>query len=419
MNFAVPMIYDYVDEFNDGKAKARRGDQWFHIDRTGKDTKLVSSISDSKYQDIGEYSEGMCKVSTLKLGFMDLAYHSDYSEIAGKWGYINEAGEEIIAPQYIYAADFNGGIALVCKGEWTIDKKWDNKYNTGRYWTDEELWGAIDKEGNEVIPFIFDEIKTFWDVDDVFMAHFGGWENGHWGVIDNRGNWLAQPIFEDIDYEYQDGLFAFYKEDKWGDDVPLGIYDIKQQKVIFEPQFFDVSFCEDGWIEVEVFNESLGRKIEKLIDRNGNEKFHSEYSRISAWKHPYEVTIRDETGDCHGLIDENGNVLLPCGYDVYWNGIYYDQRKYIYIENEKQGIKDFDGNIIIPAVYHNIGILTRPLLTVSIGDKEDHKDGLITMEGTEVLPAEYESISWCRDDHHIICRKDGSCEMLLFTEKKK
>ena len=130
---------------------------------------------------------------------MDLAYHSDYSEIAGTWGFVNEDGVEVVPPQYIYAEDFYGGIAIVCKGKWTIDKKWDNKYNSGRYWTEEEMWGAIDKEGNEVIPFIFDEIKHFGDVDDVFMAHYGGWKDGHWGVIDNQGNWLAEPIFEDID----------------------------------------------------------------------------------------------------------------------------------------------------------------------------------------------------------------------------
>ncbi len=258
---------------------------------------------------------------------MDLAYHSDYSEIAGTWGFINEDGAEVIPPQYIYAEDFYGGIAIVCKGKWTIDKKWDNKYNSGRYWTEEELWGAIDKEGNEVIPFMFDEIKSFNDVDDVYIAHYGGWENGHWGVIDKKGQWLADPIFEDIDYNYKDGLFAFYAEDKWnGDDVPLGIYDVNQKKVIFEPQFFDVSFRDDEWIEVEVYDEKLGRRVEKFIDRDGNEKFHSIYSSIYSWKTPYEVMIRDDNGDRHGLIDENGTVILPCEHDIPWNGIYVEQK---------------------------------------------------------------------------------------------
>lgn len=115
--------------------------------------------------------------ATLKLRIMDLAYHSDYERIAGIWGFVNESGKEVIAPQYIYAYDFEDGLAIVAKGKWTRDKKWDNKYNQGRYWTEEELWGAIDKEGKEVIPCVFDEIVCFYDCTDVFMAHYGGWKN--------------------------------------------------------------------------------------------------------------------------------------------------------------------------------------------------------------------------------------------------
>ena len=60
----------------------------------------------------------------------------------------------------------------------TIDPKWDNKYNQGRYWTETELWDGIDRAGNEIIPFIFDEIKHFNDTNEVFMAHVGGWSDG-------------------------------------------------------------------------------------------------------------------------------------------------------------------------------------------------------------------------------------------------
>lgn len=417
MKFVIPMIYDNAEDFNEGKAKVRRGDSWFYIDKTGKETSITPLSDETKYQDVGEYSEGMCKVSTLKLGFMDLAYHSDDEEIAGTWGFVNEDGVEVVAPQYIYAEDFSGGIAVVCKGKWTIDKKWDNKYNSGRYWTDEELWGAIDKEGNEAIPFVFDEIKHFWDVDDVLMAHFGGWENGHWGVIDNHGRWLAEPVFEDIDYDYKDGLFAFYAEDKWNDDdVPLGIYDIKQKKVIFEPQFFDVSFRDDGWIEVEVYDENLGRRIEKIINRDGKEKFHSVYSSIYTWKKPYEVMIRDENGDRHGLIDENGTVILPCEYDVSWDGIFPDQKLMIYKSGEKSGIRNFDGKELVAPIYFEIHGIRNPLITVRVGEKDNYKEGLIKKDGTVVIPAEFGRISWCNDDY-IICCRDGYCEMLRFAKK--
>lgn len=278
------------------------------------------------------------------------------------------------------------------------------------------MWGAIDTAGNEVIPFIFDEIKHF-DDSDVFMAHYGGWKEGHWGVIDNRGNWLAEPIFKDIDYEYHDGLFAFYADDKWsGDDVPLGIYDVKQRKVIFEPQFFDVSFRDDGYIEVEVFDKDLGRRIEKMIDLDGNERFHSEYTSIYGWKEPFEVTIRDENGTRHGLIDKDGTVLLPCKYDVAWGGISYEQRRIVFEQDGKQGIVDFDDNVIVEPKYLEIHGMTNPLLTVRVGDKDSFQEGLITPDGKEVLPAKSHRIAWSRDNK-IICCSDGECIVYQYEVK--
>lgn len=181
MNLVIPMKYDKAEDFRNGKAKVRLGDKWIYIDRNGRELEIGGNSNQDHYQEVGEYSEGMCRVSTLKLRFMDIAYHSDYAEVAGTWGYVDEAGEEVISPQYIYANDFENGIAIVAKGKWTIDPKWDNEYNQGLYWTEEELWGAIDKDGNEVIPFIFDEIKHFCDRSDMFMVHYGGWKDGKWG----------------------------------------------------------------------------------------------------------------------------------------------------------------------------------------------------------------------------------------------
>ena len=64
-------------------------------------------------------------------------------------------------------------------------------------------------------------------------------------------------------------------------------------------------------MEVEVFDEELGRTIEKIIDPSGKERFKSIYSSIYTWHDPYEVIIRDKDGTRHGLIDKEGNEILP------------------------------------------------------------------------------------------------------------
>ena len=250
------------------------------------------------------------------------------------------------------------------------------------------------------------------------MAHYGGWKNGKWCVVSKTGEQLTETIFEDLDYVFKDGLFAFYQNDKWSepDNVPLGVYDLKQNKVIFEPQFLDVNFMDDGNLEVEVFDEKLGRTVEKIIDLNGNEIFPSVYSSIYTWQDPYEVAIRYDDTSKHGLIDKNGTVLLPCKYDVAWNGISYEKRRIIVRNGEKQSLIDFDENVIIPEKYYEIYGLHNPLLTVRDGEKDNYKEGLVTLDGTVAIPAEYERIHWC-NDNCIICSNEGSCEILEITVK--
>jgi hypothetical protein len=46
----------------------------------------------------------------------------------------------------------------------------------------------------------------------------------------------------------------------------------------------------------------------------------------------------------------------------------------------------------------------------------DILEGLITPNGDEVIPAEYERIGWCRDQKHFFCCSDGQCEMYLIDD---
>lgn len=376
----IPTKYEYAGNFNCGRAKVIKNGKLYFIDKSGNETPM-ETVSGKNYEEVCDFHEGLCRVSTLKLRCRDLAYHSDYEQIAGIWGYIDKNYNEVIPAQYIYANDFNDGIAIVCKGKWTRDKKWDNQYKSDRYWTEEELWGAVDKTGKEVIPCIFDEIKTFYDITNVYTAHFGGWDNGKWGVVDRNGKWVAKPIFSNIGYEYQDGLFTFYTDNEYGydDDILFGIYDIKQQKVLFEPQFSDVNFLSNGNIHVNVYDKALKRNIEKIIDKNGNV--------ILSYKH-----------------------ALP------WEAIFCGKKLTIYNRGQKQGLMDLDGNIITPAVYSEIRGINNPLITVCDGGKDNCLEGLIKHDGTKVIKPKYRFISWYKEKY-ILCSNNGECEILQYVRK--
>ena len=126
--------------------------------------------------------------------------------------------------------------------------------------------------------------------------------------------------------------------------------------------------------------------------------------------------IRDEKGDRHGLIDEDGTVILPCEYDVSWSGISYEQRLMVFRDGGNQGIRDFDGNIIIEPKYYEIHSIDQPMLIVRVGEKDNFKEGLITRNGVEVISADFHRVSWLKDNYFVCCR-DGLCEMYRLIPK--
>ena len=409
MEFVIPMKYDRAEGFNRGRARVELNEQRFSIDDTGRELASDYCVMNRKYQEVGRFFEGLCRVSMLKLNEDDLEYFSDNAGVACIWGFMNENGDEIVKPQYIYAYDYKDGVAIVAKGEWIISP------DTERYCAVGELWGGIDTTGTEVIPCIFDEIKFFIGCSDYYIAHYGGWKNGAWGIVDRSGNWAVEPLFVDVDYGYQDGLFAFYGSNPY-DDALMGIYDLHQKSVLFEPQFLDVEFLKDGDILVEVYDSELGRAVERIINRKGIERFKSEYSSIYTWKCPYEVVIKNDGGDKHGFIDKDGNVIVPCIYDSVWNGLDLDNHRYIFAQEGKQGIKGFDGKIIIPATYLEIYGKDKLLLTARVGEINRYKEGMITAPGITVIEPEYERIAWCKDHKHFYCCADRKCEMYLVEE---
>jgi hypothetical protein len=157
MNFITPLKYNCANKFHNGFSvvsiwdKENKKETWLFIDKNGKENRF-----EKEYAEVCNNSEDMFRVSTLKLDDWSLAYHSDYRFNASLWGYADINGK-IIKPQYIFAFDFDEkGLALVCKGEW----EWTNEdgatipgeKRNGGYWSDEQLWGMIDKTSKEVIP---------------------------------------------------------------------------------------------------------------------------------------------------------------------------------------------------------------------------------------------------------------------------
>ena len=107
------------------------------------------------------------------------------------YGFINESGKFVIAPYYrdFYRSGTNsyrlfndGGLASIMKNG---------------------LYGAIDKSGNERIPFAYEKLFTFQEGLAPFM------QSGKWGVMDIYGNIVVEPKYDSIT-RFNDGMAIAY-----------------------------------------------------------------------------------------------------------------------------------------------------------------------------------------------------------------
>ncbi|MGM9549892.1 MAG: WG repeat-containing protein [Faecousia sp.] len=53
-----------------------------------------------------------------------------------------------------------------------------------QYWCENEAWGTINQEGQEIVPCRFDEIYEVEGTDRLYFVHEGGWESGHFSIYD-------------------------------------------------------------------------------------------------------------------------------------------------------------------------------------------------------------------------------------------
>jgi hypothetical protein len=119
------------------------------------------------------------------------AYY-DYKE--EKWGYADEKGNKVIAPQFKQVRPFSEGLAAV-----QIEKNYSKR------------WGYINKTGKIVIEPIYVEMPSdFNDGLSAVCLGEGRWEN-RWGYIDKSGTLVSPEYYACCNFNQG---FAFFQTEK-------------------------------------------------------------------------------------------------------------------------------------------------------------------------------------------------------------
>lgn len=112
------------------------------------------------------------RVTGIKLSYGPLAFSENLSEAAdtaGRWGYLNGAGEWAIAPRFAWCGPFSGGLACAATadGAGLIDR-------TGE-WVAEPVYSRVERDPSGSLPFLAfgdDEVCLLSPEDGALAARF-------------------------------------------------------------------------------------------------------------------------------------------------------------------------------------------------------------------------------------------------------
>jgi serine/threonine protein kinase len=248
---------------------------------------------DIEYNNVRDFSEGFAAVEQGNI-------------LIRRWGFINEAGEEIIPIGYSEVLCFSEGLAAVRVGR---------------------KWGFIDTNGNEVIPFIYDAVESF--NNGLVAVRQGNEKNGLWGFLDKNGNDIIPLKYESVG-SFSEGLVAVKYNGKWG-------YIDRNDNMIVPFEYVRARAFTNGYARV-------GRRFENprnpqmrglvagvtlkygLIDKYGNELTPFIYTSIrdfnddglavvkvtADWQSLPNSSIT--TSARYGVINTNGTEIIPSIY---------------------------------------------------------------------------------------------------------
>jgi ribosomal protein L7/L12 len=166
-----------------------------------------------------------------------------------------------------------------------------------------EKHGYVDKTGCEVIPCIYDDVRSFSEGLAAVER------NGKWGYIDRTGREVIPFKYDDAK-DFSEGIASVKFEDKYG------FIDKSGREVI--PFKYDGAYkFKEGLVNV-CLDHKYG-----FIDKSGREVIPCKYQQ--SWLDTFEGGLFKVTapknGDrfCihmnHGVVDTAGREVVPCIYD--------------------------------------------------------------------------------------------------------
>ncbi len=259
----------------------------------------------SRYEYVGELSQGLAR-----------------AKINGKWGFVNRAGDVVVAAKYDSVCSFSEGLACAGVGEKV---------------------GFIDETGRQVSPIKYDAATRF--ADGLASAML----NGKVGFIDKSGKTVI-PFKYDNAGRFSEGLAMVKLDDKAG-------FINKSGGVVIPFQYDYAGTFSEGLAEVGrpyVDDPESGEPLYEYgyIDKTGKVVVEMKYHNVGSFSEGMAVVVR---AGKQGYINKSGREVIPLEYDAEdcECGEFSDGLGRVTLDG-KYGFVNVRGSEVIPIKYDNI-----------------------------------------------------------------
>lgn len=355
----------------------------------------------------------------------------------GKSGMLNEKGEWVINPKYEKIAFvFNRYLQIKADGKTTYADSWGNFFvplkfddiqilNTKLFDVKKDgKWGLYNAETKKIIiPFEYDKFdycSGCGQKSDYLYAK----KDGKWGVI-NFENKVLVPFnyqHQHVNMRSDEWVAAFRKA---GKNV---IINIPQQKEFTTPEYKNLNIENGHLIASKIIDN---KELFGLINRRGDSIISFEYSDIF---NPYSsfqtgAYFSVEKDEKFGIIDTLGNVIIP---PTYKNRLLVRGDYFISQEKDKMGLRDNKNKQLLPIEYDWIDLdeirTDREKLDPIIRIRRAGKYGFYYPKTAKLVRPQYDNIKFFNDRQRnpfgvkpvgiISLEKDGKTKLYnLFSGK--
>ncbi|PNK60464.1 WG repeat-containing protein [Psychrobacter sp. FDAARGOS_221] len=261
------------------------------------------------------------------------------------------------------------------------------------------LVGAVDAEGRVLIPTKYAYLNNF--TEGLFEASL---IDGKVGLINKQGETVLPFIFDMIgdpnkDYGFNGHLPVFIGE-LYAKGFKSGLIN-KQGEIVVEPKYFHIFDVDDGVLQVGV-EDGEGFKY-GLISYSDEVIAPLIYDAPLSFREGFSSVYRDDQERGYNYIDTKGQLLLP--YWVYSASGFSESRAAVKKDNN-YGYIDTSGQMIIPDRYLDAEDFMSGRAIVSVyqsekikpiqQDQADDNDyvvyGVIDADNNTIIPFEYQDI---------------------------